>query len=82
MYYVYILRTSSDTLYIGYTSDLNRRIKEHRSKGSRSAKYLKYYDSFELVYHEEYDKKGEAMSREAQLKSWSKEEKETLVRSN
>ncbi len=53
-YTVYILRTSSNTLYIGQTNNLDKRIKEHQVKNTKSAKYIKYFDSCELVYSEEY----------------------------
>ena len=40
-YFVYILRTSSNTLYIGQTNNLEKRLKEHKKKSSKSAKYIK-----------------------------------------
>ena len=79
MFYVYILRTSSNTLYIGQTNNLEKRIKEHKNKSSKSAKYIRYFDSFELVYFENYKTRREAMQREYQLKKWSKAKKEVLV---
>jgi len=79
MYFVYILRTSSNTLYIGQTNDLERRLKEHKNKTSRSAKYINYFKYFELVYSEEYLTRIEAMRREKQLKSWTKSKKEALI---
>ncbi|MBU1016735.1 GIY-YIG nuclease family protein [Patescibacteria group bacterium] len=79
MYFVYILRTSSNTLYIGQTNDLERRLKEHKNKTSRSAKYIKYFKYFELVYSEEYLTRIEAMRREKQLKGWTKSKKEALI---
>ncbi|MBU1256443.1 GIY-YIG nuclease family protein, partial [Patescibacteria group bacterium] len=36
VFYVYILRTSSDTLYIGQTDNLKRRMREHRGKTAKS----------------------------------------------
>lgn len=78
-YFVYILRTSSNTLYIGQTNDLNRRIKEHNNKSSRSAKYIRYFSSFELVYHEKYSTRSEAMKREIELKKLAKKQKETII---
>jgi putative endonuclease len=78
-FYVYILRTSANTLYIGQTNNLEKRIKEHQSKSSRSAKYIRNFLSFELVYSEEYKTRGEAMTREAYLKTWTKARKEKLV---
>lgn len=78
-YFVYILRTSSNTLYIGQTSNLEKRIKEHKSKNNRSAKYMKYFSSFGLVYTETFSTKTEAMKREYEMKQWSKAKKEDLI---
>lgn len=79
-YTVYILRTSSNTLYIGQTNNLEKRLQEHKNKTSRSAKYLKRYTSFDLVYTEEYLTRSDAMGREYQLKTLTKAQKEALVR--
>ncbi len=81
MYHVYILRTSANTLYIGQTNDLERRLKEHREKTSKSAKYVRYFDSFKLVYQETLTTRPEAMKREWQLKKWTRVKKEELVAS-
>lgn len=82
MYYVYILRTSSDTLYIGQTNNLEKRVKEHRNKSLRSAKYIRYFSSFTLVYSEKYSIRKEAMQREFQLKHWPRAKKEALIQGN
>lgn len=82
MYFVYILRTSSNTLYIGQSNNLQKRLKEHKSKSPKSAKYVRYFKSVELVYSEEYPTREEAMKREWQLKHWTKVKKETLVSGN
>ncbi len=78
-YKIYILRTSSNTLYIGQTNNLEKRIKEHQNKTSKSAKYIKYFETFKLVYSEEYPSRIEAMKREYQLKKWTKAKKEALI---
>ncbi|MBI2103503.1 GIY-YIG nuclease family protein [Candidatus Woesebacteria bacterium] len=70
MFYVYILRTSSNTLYIGQTNNLQKRLKEHQNKSSKSAKYIRYFSSFDLVYSERYPTRKEAMQREVQTKTW------------
>lgn len=77
---VYILRTSSNTFYIGQTNNLEKRLKEHQKKTTKSAKYIKYFNSFQLVYSEEYLTRTEAMRREYQLKHWTKAKKEALVK--
>ncbi|KKQ73711.1 MAG: Excinuclease ABC C subunit domain protein [Candidatus Woesebacteria bacterium GW2011_GWB1_38_5b] len=79
MYFVYILRTSSNTLYIGQTNNLEKRLKEHRLKSSKSAKYIRYFHSFKLVYSEKYQTGREVMQREAELKRWPKAKKEALI---
>lgn len=78
-FFVYILRTSSNTLYIGQTNNLEKRIKEHKNKSSKSARYIRYFSSFELVYHEKYPTRSEAMQGEFQLKRWSRAKKEALI---
>ncbi|MBU2592808.1 MAG: GIY-YIG nuclease family protein [Patescibacteria group bacterium] len=78
-YFVYILRTSSNTLYVGQTNNLEKRLKEHKKKSPRSAKYLRYFTSSELVYYEKCLTRKESMQREAQLKRWPKAKKESLM---
>lgn len=78
MYFVYILRTSSNTLYIGQTNNLTKRLKEHQTH-KKGAKYIRYFNSFKLVYSEEYKTRTEAMKREAELKKLTKAQKEKLI---
>lgn len=80
MFTVYILRTSSNTLYVGQTNNLEKRLKEHQTKGSKSAKYTRYFSNLELVYSETFATRKAAMQREVQLKKWPKAKKETLIR--
>lgn len=77
-YTVYILRTSSGTLYAGQTKDLEKRLEKHRLKKG-GAKYLAYYDSFKLVYRENLPTRSSALKKEAEIKSWSKKEKEMFI---
>lgn len=81
-YFVYILRTSGNTLYIGQTNNLKRRVGEHKAHKSRSAKYVRSFGSFELVYSEKYLTRREAMQREAQLKRMTKTMKENIIKGN
>jgi len=71
-YFVYILRISSNNLYTGQTDNLEKRIKEHKNKSSKSARYMRYFPSFKLVYYEKYPTRQEVMRRESQLKRWSR----------
>lgn len=81
-FFVYILRTSSNTLYTGQTNNLEKRLKEHQNKTSKSAKYTRYFKSVKLVYSESYSTRKSAMQREIQLKRLSKAKKEELIKIN
>lgn len=80
MNYVYILRCSDDTLYTGWTNDLEKRIKAH-SNGT-GAKYTRGRGPVELVYFEEFDDKKEAMKREYEIKKYNRSKKELLIKSS
>ncbi len=76
---VYILRTSANTLYIGQTNNLEKRLQTHTSKKKTSAKYLRPFTSVELVYTEIYTTRSEALKREYALKQLTKKQKEALI---
>jgi putative endonuclease len=80
-YTVYILRTSSNTLYTGQTNNLEKRLKEHQNKTGRSAKYMRSFKSFELVYSEKFSSLSQALKREIQIKKLSHRQKEELIKS-
>jgi putative endonuclease len=74
---VYVLASRSQTLYIGVTSDLNRRLAEHR-RGEGSA-FARKYRVTRLVYVETYGFVGDALRREKQLKGWTRAKKLALI---
>lgn len=78
-FFVYIVRTSKNTLYTGQTNNLDKRLHEHAAKSPKSAKYLRMFSDFTLVYTEQFKSRKEAMVREAQLKKWPKKKKEALI---
>lgn len=75
--YTYMLRCSDDTFYIGWTNDLEKRLKAHNE--GKGAKYTKSRRPVELIYYEAFSTKQEAMSREFHLKQLSRKEKEQLL---
>lgn len=81
-YFVYILRDSSNKLYIGQTNNLESRFKIHQKKDWKAAKFTKDNNDFRLVYHEIYNTRIEAMKREIQLKGWTRAKKEALMEGN
>lgn len=66
MHYVYILQCADGTLYTGWTTNLEKRIKNHNDK--KGAKYTRSRTPVSLYYYEEYETKNEALKREAEIK--------------
>ena len=76
-HFVYVLRCADESLYTGYTTDVERRVDEHdRGDG---AKYTRGRTPVELVHVEAFDSQSAAMSREWEVKQLSRAEKEALV---
>ncbi len=78
MFYVYILECNDNSLYTGYTVNLERRIKAH-NKGL-GAKYTRGRLPVEIVYQEVFNSKSEAIKREIELKKLSRLEKLDLIK--
>ena len=76
-HYVYVLRCADDTLYTGYTTDVQRRVAEHDA--GEGAKYTRGRTPVELVHVETFDSKSAAMSREYEIKQYARAEKERLI---
>jgi len=70
MYHVYLLKsTKNDSLYIGYTNDMMRRLKEHNSG---LIGYTKKYLPWTLIYYESFISLEDARKREKSLKYFGK----------
>ncbi|MEL6613101.1 MAG: GIY-YIG nuclease family protein [Bacteroidota bacterium] len=76
-YHVYILANRALVLYIGMTSDLGRRMAEHRAKAVPG--FTARYDIDRLVYVEAYTDVHDAIARERQLKGWRRTKKLGLI---
>ena len=76
-HYVYILRCGDGTLYTGYSTDVERRVREHRE--GTGAKYTRGRGPLELVHVESFDTRSAAMSREYEVKQFSRTRKDRLV---
>ena len=78
MYYVYFLTNWDDSvLYIGVTNNLPRRLYEHRN--GLVDGFTKKYNVHKLVYYEYTNDVYSAISREKQLKKWTRAKKNALV---
>ncbi|MFM2479459.1 GIY-YIG nuclease family protein [Celerinatantimonas sp. MCCC 1A17872] len=77
---VYLIRTVSNSLYTGVTTDVARRFVEHQN-GRSGAKYLRGKGPLTLVYHAPCQSKRRAFQWEFFIKRWPKSTKEALVSS-
>lgn len=75
--YTYILKCADDTLYCGWTNDLEKRLKVHND--GKGAKYTRSRLPVALVYYEEFESAQEAQKREYQIKNLSRKEKLKLI---
>lgn len=67
-YFVYIVECANESLYIGITNDLPKRVLTHNSLNS-GARYTKTRRPVRLKYSEKFKTKSEALKREAMLKN-------------
>jgi len=79
-HFVYIVECKDKTLYTGYCRDLQKRLKEHNGRGiSAGAKYTHSRRPVKLKYSEELPSRGEALSREYEIKQLTREKKLNLI---
>ncbi|TMU50491.1 GIY-YIG nuclease family protein [Flagellimonas algicola] len=77
-FYVYIISNKKNgTIYIGYTNDLGKRMKQH--KNGTGSRFAKRYALDKLVYYEKFKFPMSAIKREKQLKKWNRQWKINLI---
>lgn len=77
-YFVYILKCADESLYVGCTNNLDKRIKQH-NESKWGAHYTKIRRPVVLVYSEEFSTLREARRREFEIKCWSRKKKLALI---
>lgn len=80
MCYVYILECADNSLYTGWTNNLEKRLTTHSN--GKGAKYTRARLPVKLVYFEEFEDKISAQKREYQIKKLSREKKKNLIAGN
>ena len=78
MFHAYILRCVDDTLYIGCTNDLEKRLHQH-NHAKAGAHYTKIRRPVSLVHKESFRTLARARAREAELKRLSRSEKLAII---
>ena len=76
-YYVYIIECSDNSLYTGYTTDIDARITTHNE--GLGAKYTRGRLPVSLRYVEVFDSKSDALKREYAIKQLTKKQKLSLI---
>jgi len=78
MYYVYILECTDKSLYTGITTDIDRRLEEHKS--GKASHYTAAHGANKIVHTEEFEDRGKALRREVEIKRLSREKKLDLFK--
>ena len=80
-YYVYILKCNDDSLYVGITSNIDRRLIEHNA-----GKYVEAYTHSRrpvtLVFYQDFTNPNQAIEFEKKLNKWSRLKKQALIDEN
>lgn len=76
-HFVYIVRCIDNSLYTGYTNNIEARINKHNA--GKGAKYTKIRRPVVLVYQEMYETKSEALRREYEIKTFTRQRKLKLI---
>jgi putative endonuclease len=80
-YFVYVMTNNTNTvLYTGITSNLKKRVYEHRNKLADG--FTKRYNVSKLLYYEVFDSPVDAITREKQIKAGSRRKKIDLIEQN
>lgn len=78
MYFVYILECADKSLYVGYTTNVKKRVLAHNTL-KVAARYTKSRRPVKLKYFEKYKTLSEALKREIEIKSWPRKNKLVLI---
>ena len=79
-HFFYILKCSDGSFYVRSTINLKNRVKAHNQ--GKGAAHTAKRRPVKLVYHEKFNSLGDAVSRELQVKKWSRAKKEALIQGN
>lgn len=76
---VYVIESQSGKFYTGISTDVNRRFRQHLGVVKGGAKYFRSDPPSLLVYEESFRDRSAAQKREAEIKAFTRLEKENLV---
>ena len=78
-WYLYLVRCRDGTLYTGISTDIDRRLAEHREGGDAGSKYLKGRAPLTLLFEQRLGSRSLALKVEKRVKKLSKAKKEKMI---
>ena len=78
LFFLYVLRCSGGSLYVGSAQNVEKRLKEHND--GKAAVYTRVRRPVKLEYVEKFESRRSAMQREKQIKRWTRIKKEALIK--
>ena len=81
-WWVYLLQCNDQSLYVGITTDLKRRLQEHNGMTPGGARYTRSRRPVRLVWSEPSDSRSAAAQREAAIRKLSRMQKERLIQAS
>ena len=79
-YFLYLLECSDKSIYTGITTDMTRRLAEHREGGKLGARYTRAHGAVKIIYSERFTSRSAALKREAEVKKWRRKKKLALAK--
>lgn len=79
MYFVYLIKCKDGSIYTGITTDVKRRLQEH--KDGLGGRYTRSKGISKLLYSEKHPDRSAALKRELEIKSWTRKQKQNFVAS-
>lgn len=77
-YFVYLLLCKDKSIYTGITTDVKRRLEEHKNK--KGGHYTRAHGASKIIYAQGYKTRSEALKREAEIKGWQRKKKLGLTK--
>lgn len=81
-YYIYVLYCADNTLYCGFTDDVQRRFHTHQAYQGAKYTRVKKRHPLKLIYSEKFASKHDALSAEYQFKHQTRQQKEHFLRTH
>ena len=78
-WYLYVVRCRDGTLYTGISTDIDRRLAEHKGEGDAGSKYLKGRAPLTLLFQKRLGSRSLALKVESRVKRLSREKKEQMI---